>query len=232
MSTTNTLLIGAGRIARHLKFICKHKVNYWDRSQSVDMLETKIKSATHIWLAISDSAIIPFYEQNLEGKTTAQLVHFSGALYDSRISGAHPLMSFPEELLPDEVYGKIFFALDDVKKSLEQLMPGFINPYFQISHDKKSLYHALCVSSGNFPQILWSLCLQSFKDMQVPDQAIDIYIKQIADNFIAHKEKALTGPLVRHDLTTIEKNISALQKNEVNSKIADIYKTFVGVYSK
>ena len=153
-------------------------------------------------------------------------------MFDARVAGAHPLMSFPEELLPQGVYSKIFFAIDDSTQSLEQLMPGFANPHFHISAEKKSLYHALCVASGNFPQLLWSLCLQPFKDIQVPDQAIEIYLKQITDNFISHKEKALTGPLVRNDFATIEKNISALQKNAEASKIVDLYKAFVGVYSK
>ena len=232
MSTSNTLLIGSGRIARHLKHWLPQKTFYcWDRSQPVQSFSPIIKSVSHIWLAISDQAIVPFYEQHLANKTAAQVVHFSGALFDSRIAGAHPLMSFPEELFPPEIYNKIFFAVDDSTRTLEQLLPGFTNPHFHISADKKSLYHALCVAAGNFPQLLWSLCLQPLKDIQVPDQAFEIYLKQITDNFIAHKEKALTGPLVRNDFATIEKNIQALQNHEETSKIADVYKTFVGVYS-
>jgi 2-dehydropantoate 2-reductase len=245
MSTSNTLIIGSGRLARHLKYwsnlnsennhlrpTTKHNLHYWDRSKPTQLLSSLVDSATHIWLAISDHAIVPFYEHHLVHKTKAQIVHFSGALYDPRISGAHPLMSFPDELLPQDIYNKIYFAVDDSMRTLQQLMPGFSNSNFQIPAEKKSLYHALCVASGNFPQILWSLCLQPFKDIEVPDQAIEIYLKQIADNFIAHKNGALTGPLVRKDLITIERNISALQNNKNASQIVELYKTFVGVYQK
>ena len=82
MSTSNTLLIGSGRLARHLKHLSvENSLNssvenshyhYWDRSQSVQSLSPIIKSVTHIWLAISDQSIVPFYEQHLANKTKSK----------------------------------------------------------------------------------------------------------------------------------------------------------------
>lgn len=232
MSTFNTLLIGSGRLARHLQYWSNlnqplaDTLNTWNRSESVETLHRLILKADLVWLAISDKAIIPFYEEYLK-TSKAKVVHFSGAIYDERIIGVHPLMSFPNELLENPVYEKIYFAIDRSGLDLKNILPGFGNQTFFLSAEQKALYHALCVSAGNFPQLLWSLCLKEFRALKVPDQAIELYVQQIANLFAAHKENSLTGPLVRNDLETIEKNILAIQKNQA---LTEIYKTFAGVY--
>lgn len=243
MSTLNTLLIGSGRLARHLQHWSQlnkssiqsislsgtqESINLvtWNRSEPIELLNKHIESAQIIWLAISDKAIVPFFEEHLK-TTKATVVHFSGALYDARILGAHPLMSFPEGLLDNEVYGSVHFAVDESVKNLKDLLPGFDNQFFKIPADKKAIYHALCVSAGNFPQMLWSLTLKEFRNLHVPDQAVELYLQQITELFISYKEKSLTGPLVRGDVDTIDKNLAALS---TCSSLSTIYKTFAGVY--
>lgn len=247
MSTLNTLLIGSGRLARHLQHwsklnkVSEHSISLsqaqpqyqpnsklmtWNRSESFELLKKYLESADLIWLAISDKAIVPFFEEHLKN-TKAKVVHFSGALYEPGIYGLHPLMSFPEELLENEIYGRVYFAVDESVENLNEFLPGFENSFFKIPANQKALYHALCVSAGNFPQILWSLALKEFRSLNVPDQAVELYLNQITELFISLKEKSLTGPLVRDDLVTIEKNINALNSNP---SLSEIYKTFAGVY--
>lgn len=243
MSTINTLLIGSGRLARHLRHwtqlnkVSNQSINLagsqkdsvlmtWNRSEPTELLKTQLETSHIVWLAISDKAIVPFYEQYLKN-TRAKVVHFSGALYDPRLIGAHPLMSFPENLLENEVYGRVHFAVDESVENLQALLPGFDNSFFKIPADKKALYHALCVAAGNFPQLLWSLSLKEFRNLNVPDTAIELYLKQITESFISLKEKSFTGPLVRGDHETMEKNLLSLSKN---TSLSEIYKTFAGVY--
>ena len=243
MSTLNTLLIGSGRLARHLHHwsqlnkVSVHSISLsgsedvsalatWNRSEPFEDLKKHLETAQIIWLAISDRSIVPFFDEHLKN-TTAKVVHFSGALYDPRITGAHPLMSFPESLLDNEVYGNVHFAVDESVNDLKDLLPGFENASFKVPADQKALYHALCVTAGNFPQLLWSMTLKEFRNLNVPDQAVELYLKQITELFISLKEQSLTGPLVRADNETIEKNLSALNKNP---SLSAIYKTFAGVY--
>ena len=243
MSTLKTLLIGSGRLARHLEHWFQlnkstshsislaqtspeQKLLVWNRKDSIEQLNELSASADIIWLAISDKSIVPFFDEHLLN-SKAKVVHFSGALFDSRIFGAHPLMSFPQELLESEVYGQIQFAVDESIANLRSILPGFQNSYFKIPSDKKAMYHALCVTSGNFPQLLWSLCAKEFMNLDVPERAFELYILQITKLFLTHKEKSFTGPLVRGDSETIEKNISALNQNP---SLSAIYKTFAEVY--
>ena len=227
MHTNSTvLLIGNGRLAKHLQHWNQlvqtpNQILIWNRQQSLDLLNTYIQQAAYIWLAISDSAIVDFYNQHLSSanKTT---VHFSGALHDERLLSAHPLMTFSNELFDKSVYEKIHFCLTGVN-SLQAALPGFTNSYSQVSFDNKPLYHALCVLTGNFPQLLWNETLKEFRNLNIPDSAVEIYIQQVAANFIQQKEKALTGPMVRKDLKTIESNLKSLSAKPV---LKNIYNNF------
>ncbi len=225
------LLVGSGRLSQHLIYwnsLQKSplQISTWNRqAYSIEDLKSKIQNAEFIWLAISDSALISFFAEHLS-EAKAKIIHFSGALHDGRMISAHPLMSFPAELMAADVYPKIHFALTG-SANLQQVLPGFTNSFSLIDEKQKAFYHSLCVVAGNFPQFLWNESLNEFRKLDIPAHAIETYILQITQNFIQLKEKSLTGPLVRKDQVTIEKNLKALE----NSKLKKIYESFKGVFS-
>ncbi len=224
------LLIGSGRMATHLLhwnsiLSSPNKILTWNRSEDPKILKQFLIESNLVWLAISDSAITPFFERHLKDYS-GSVVHFSGALNDPRMKCAHPLMTFPTELLDNSVYNDIFFALTEAL-SLAEVLPGFTNSSFQLSEKEKPLYHALCVVAGNFPQLLWNEVDQKRSDLKIPDAAFNIYLQQSLNNFLKLKAKALTGPLIRGDLLTIQKNTDAL----VNTKLKSIYTAFVKEFS-
>lgn len=188
-------------------------------------LTEALSKASVVWLAISDSAIMPFYETYLSS-TKSKVVHFSGALNDARLLSVHPLMSFPQELFADTVYENIHFTLTGVT-DLKAAMPGFKNPFSILRPEHKALYHALCVVAGNFPQLLWNETLPQFQKLEIPDHAFGNYIKQITENFIQLKQASLTGPFVRKDMSTIEKNKMAL----VDTNLKNIYQSFAQTFT-
>ena len=220
------LLVGNGRLAKHLKYWNQlvqtpNQILVWNREHSQDLLKNYIQQSSTIWLAISDSAILDFYNQHL-ADTDKTVVHFSGALHDERLISAHPLMTFANELFDKTVYEKIHFSITGTD-SLQKALPSFANSFSQVSGENKSLYHALCVLAGNFPQLLWNETLKEFRNLNIPDSAVETYIQQVSANFIQQKEKALTGPLVRKDLKTIESNLQSLNKKPV---LKNIYTNF------
>lgn len=223
---SSVLLIGSGRLAQHLQYWNEslsepNTLFSWDRSQDPHLLKTLINKVQIVWLAISDSALIPFYEYHLEGHDI-KVVHFSGALNDDRLISTHPLMSFPHQLFAPEVYTRIHFVINGCE-NLSQALPNFKNTFSHLEASEKSFYHALCVVSGNFPQMLWTQVAKEFQDLNIPTEGLDLYIKQICENYLSLKEKAITGPLIRKDSITIQKNISSLDRNE---KLKNIYQVF------
>lgn len=226
------LLVGSGKLSRHLTHWFNLNNRFpitflaWNRHQSQHLLYQHLLTATHIWLAISDSSIVSFYEKYLINYL-GTVVHFSGALQDDRIICAHPLMSFPEKVYDENLYSSIYFALTGCEK-LSFALPGFNNPFFLLPAELKSLYHALCVVAGNFPQMLWNEVYRLSTLHNIPSAVFDLYIKTIAENFLSMKEKSITGPISRKDNLTINKNIKALSE----TSLQPIYQLFAQEFSK
>ena len=225
----SVLLVGSGRLAKHLKFWNSLgsqplPLAEWNRTQSKEKFQSLAHEATHIWLAVSDSAIASLCEVIPAGKT---VVHFSGALTISGAACAHPLMSFSGGLLDRSIYAKIHFVVNGAE-NLQILLPGFTNSFSVLSAEQKSHYHALCVIAGNFPQLLWSRTQRQLQELSIPTSATDLYLRQITENFIVQGEGSVTGPLVRKDAVTLQSNINSLSSDP---KLQNIYSAFVREFS-
>lgn len=210
--TQSLLLIGSGRLARHLSFyleLSKTPFRTWSRDrQSLDELNALLSDASTVALAISDDALGSFIDGSLRS-FGGRIVHFSGSWHREGILSAHPLMSFGTELYPGDFYPKIHFSLTGTD-SLRDLFPDWANSFSKISAEQKPLYHALCVLGGNFPVLLWNKMESDLKAMGLPEEGIRLYIQRVSDNYLKMGSLALTGPLVRKDETTIQKNLAAL----------------------
>ena len=138
------LLIGNGRVARHFRHyfsLLKLPFSTWNRSESLLRLHEKLSVCSHILLLISDSVIDEFIIQHLK-KTEAMLIHFSGSLVSSHAFGAHPLMTFSENLYDLECYHEFSFVLDHDAPPFETLLPGLSNRYVRLDKSLKAKYHA------------------------------------------------------------------------------------------
>jgi predicted short-subunit dehydrogenase-like oxidoreductase (DUF2520 family) len=221
------LIIGSGRVANHFKYYFTLKqipFLSWSRKENSEseLLPLLEQVATALVL-ISDSAIKDFYQQKLN-VFRGSVVHFSGALEIAGTDGFHPLMTFGPELYKPEFYESIFFSSSSEEK-FRVCFPKLSNPVFVLNPAHKALYHALCVMSGNFSQILWRQGLLNLESLGVPPQAFHLYLHRGLENFIAHPQRSLTGPLARKDWQTMQGNVEALPEN-----LQQLYLAFVKFY--
>lgn len=227
LSSFSILLIGSGRVARHLShYLSLLNIHFetWDRAQDPHAISRKVAEATHILLAISDSALESFYGKHLAGHDKV-VVHFSGAHHFDDMIAAHPLMTFGPDLYSLETYKKIHFALTGTK-DLPSAIPGLENSYSVLAAEDKALYHAYCVLGGNFTTLLVNKMLEGLESLNIPRQAASIYIQQTLENTLASSSKALTGPLARKDVSTVEANLEALK----NDPYLEVYKSFLKIH--
>lgn len=227
-SSISFLLIGSGRVARHFAhYFNQLNIHFqtWDRSQDPHALRVKVAAATHVLLAISDSALQGFYRQHLLGHDDKVVVHFSGAHSFEGMVSAHPLMTFGNDLYDLDFYKKIHFTLTGVS-TLDEALPGLTNSYSWLPSAQKALYHTYCVMGGNFVTLLIARMLSGFATMKVPAEAAHLYVQKVVENTFANPDAALTGPLVRKDADTVAANLKALE----NDPALQIYKAFLETY--
>ena len=223
-------IVGKGRLAGHLLHYFRLKnmhVVQWYRGQTRTP-EQALYTANIILILINDDEIEKFIKANkwLKNKT---VIHASGSLVTKLAQGFHPHFNFTQQLYKEETYEKIPFVTEKGGKSFREIFPNLSNPCFEIATKDRPLYHALTVMSGNFSTILWQACNKAYmKKLKLPDTFFIPYIQNCVDQFAEDPENALTGPLVRGDKKTIQKNIQSLK----GSPLQDIYKTFVKKYPK
>ena len=230
--TIHYLIIGNGRLARHLQFYFESlSLSYFIWHHATHFPEELIELATksvRILLAIPDRALAPFILA-YPSVPKEKWLHLSGALSLPGIYSAHPLGSFGEKLNPVSWYSKIYFIIEqqlaDKEMSLSELLPGVPNLSAKISSQDKAYYHSLCVLSNNFTTILFQKLFSGLEqDLHIPKVAAYNYLRQTVYN-LEKTNNPLTGPLARNDKDTIEKNIKSLKDRQ--DSFAEIYEAFV-----
>ena len=223
------LIIGNGRVARHMKHylaLLNLPALHWHRQYSLDDLHVKLTHSTHVLLLINDDAIVDFHQQYLANDNHLCL-HFSGSLLCTSIIGAHPLMTFAHELYSLATYQSIPFILDEKAPEFACILPGLNNPHARIKAAQKAKYHALCVMAGNFSCLLWQKLFKTLEnEFNINANYAKPYLTQITENLLKNPDSILTGPLVRGDKKTIQRNLQALKADPFHL----IYDSFVACY--
>jgi predicted short-subunit dehydrogenase-like oxidoreductase (DUF2520 family) len=235
----NYAIVGGGRLARHFSqyfHLLEIPHTRWVRDRyspfntfelrdAEQRLRKTVRKADRVLLLVSDDAIGALLKQYpfLHDK---QLIHCSGALCFPGIAGAHPLMTFADELYGLDTYESVPFMIE-AGHSFTDLFPDLPNPHFAIKVEDKARYHAMCVMAGNFSQVLWKSVSERFEQqLELPAGTLRPYLKQVTDNFINTPETALTGPLPRNDQQTIMRNLQALD----GDPLQDLYQAFIRFY--
>ena len=233
MQSKRHLLIGSGQSAFHLNEYLKLLssidnsivVTHWSRkTHSESDLSVKIQNADCVYLLIKDDSLIEFYNRHPSLKEKP-CFHFSGALasFGNCIS-VHPLMSFASHKpLALDLYKSIPFVTDHSQRPKDFLLPNSVQ---MVSPEDKKLYHALCVISGNFTVLLWTMVQKQFTKMNLPPEILNPYLNQIAKQLMEDPEKSLSGPFLRKDFKTIEAHLESIH----STPLEPIYLGFLKSY--
>jgi predicted short-subunit dehydrogenase-like oxidoreductase (DUF2520 family) len=212
---------------------------YGGRHVSID----KAKFASGItWLAVSDSAIRSC-AGDLASKATWKnkvVLHSSGALSSDELSAlrkrgasvasVHPMMTFVPGEIPD-LEGVAWTVEGDARaiRVASQAVRGLGGTVVRIEKDKKPLYHAfgaflsplLVVHLDRAAEVATAAGI-SRKDVS---RFMEPIVRRTLDNLFTHVAekngagRAFSGPLVRGDVSTIERHLKALRKTPGARKI-------------
>lgn len=224
-NTTPCGVVGSGRMATHFAHYLKLSgvpFKQWSRSTNSENPEIFLKGCRAVFLLISDDAIAPFLEK-YPGLKEMNPIHFSGSLYMEEVPSIHPLMTFSTELYGLEKYRSIPFIHEKGRVSLREILPELPNPSQAMDFKMKSLYHSLCVLSGNFTTMLWQKVFTDFDEkLDLDDELLIPYMEQTFENLKGNWKEALTGPLARRDSATVKRNLKALEGDTYEN----VYRSF------
>jgi predicted short-subunit dehydrogenase-like oxidoreductase (DUF2520 family) len=162
------------------------------------------------------------------------VIHCSGALssaclmplkeqFNALIASFHPLKPFSQGHFSDSALSKTHMVFEGDEDVLEKLAPAFLKcgvTLSRIDPKAKPLYHASAVFASNYPLLLLELTEKNLIKMgikPVQAKAISHHLMQTAlDNYQRHQcaKKALTGPLARGDVKTIDLHLGHLPREQ------------------
>lgn len=188
-------------------------------------------------LITSPDAIIVDIAYQLAEKTKIKagslFVHCCGALSSDILSplkdkGAyvasiHPMRSFANPELAVDSFAGTYCAIEGDQEAMVRLVPFFEGigaVTFRIAQDKKALYHAASVFASNYLVTLGQEAINCLREAEVDEpiatRIILSLMRSVFENLDSSQspQEALTGPIQRADLTTIEAHLQALKNEE------------------
>lgn len=186
-------------------------------------LQSLLAKVDRVGLLISDRAIGTFYQEHFDALKNKLVFHCSGALCHPLIESAHPLMTFSEALYTEDQYRQITFVLERGRAQFQDIFPELPNLHVDIESKNKALYHALCVCAGNLTTLLQQDALKEFENLNIPQPAVEAFVRQTISNFFEQPRTSLTGPLARKDVSTIQANLESLK----GTRLQGVYQQFV-----
>lgn len=234
-SLLQPLIVGDGRLARHWKHYLDLKslpFLEWHRGLGVSFAafaNDHAQTIGSVYVLISDAALATFFaEHRADLPIETPWFHASGALVITGMTDAHPLMTFSQDLYSLAQYEGITITSVERGDALAPLLGNLNNMMVQILAEEKARYHALCVLGAAGTGALWQWLETEYQKLGIAPPAWHPYQKQIFENLSAQGRAAITGPWVRGDKVTIEKNQNAL----AGSPGETLYKILKGIYDE
>ena len=151
----------------------------------------------------------------------------------AKVSGFHPIQTFPKNIsiqqLKKNISHNIVFGIECEKKIqpiMKQLAKKMNGKSVFITSEIKPLYHLACVVSSSFSITLLKVIEEIASNFPFAEEwktaFSPILLSSIANALSTSPSSALTGPIPRGDVKTIEMHLNALQK--FSPQLISIYK--------
>jgi len=237
-----------GLSARHMQTI--QESNQLINAECIDTCPWKVTSkADVVFITTPDDAIEQTCQQLIENngmRQNAIIYHCSGSLSSSILASAikeghgagsfHPLQSFPVKHITPNPFENIYVSVEGSKEAIEQgrIIADDLNAMItEVSTEGKTLYHAAAVVASNYLVTLLELARQLNVHAGIPDNIALKVLEPLIQGTLKNIDKhgvtnALTGPISRGDLRTIQNHVISITKDLPDFK--NLYNT-LGQYT-
>jgi predicted short-subunit dehydrogenase-like oxidoreductase (DUF2520 family) len=225
------------------RYECSVKGAELTKSIAFKEIKELVDNSEMLFITTNDDAIINVCNSLVSNNILREgqiIVHMSGASSSKILENAkeigcsiysiHPLQSFADvDKAIEDLKSTVFSIEGDADKIeiIENMFNKTSNKYFKLSSEQKSLYHiAACVMS-NYLVTLMEYGLSLLNEIGIDNEegykAFYPLIQGSIDNiYNLGTKKALTGPIARGDIDTIDQHMKALK--ELDHDKLEIYK--------
>lgn len=205
-------------------------------------MEQIVRDNDTLFVTVPDGAIAKVwdYMRNLDIRNK-NICHCSGsiastAFFDAQNKGAfaysvHPLYAINDKYNSWQDLANAYFAIEGSAEHLAEIRSIFQragNTIITMDTDKKALYHAAAVMASNLVTSLFDLSSQMLVkcgfDKKSSIQALLPLLKgNVANIEKAGIKNALTGPIERNDVITVNRHLQAFRQND-DVLVQELYK--------
>ena len=198
----------------------------------------KLPSFGIIFLAVPDQAVEVVAKKIARFTPSPRLsfVHVSGslglgaldALRDHPVGSFHPLQSFPEAR-GEAAFQGITVAVDASTPTLMRRLRALARAIGarpkHVEDRERALYHAAAVFASNYVDVVLAKAVDLLRDAGWSEKAAIEGLLPLTEGVLANVRlrgpiAALTGPVRRGDVSTVEGHLAALQ----GAPVADLYR--------
>lgn len=197
----------------------------------------ELPAADLFLITVPDQQITPI-AQELAGNPNlhpgTMVMHCSGALTsdclnslrarECKVASLHPSFSFREPQFSINQFVTIPCAIEGDVAAVEFITPLFTGigaQIYQIATENKALYHAAAVFGSNYVITLLQQAHHCFLAAGLSEQqakdVLDALLPSVVENVkqVSEPKLALTGPIQRGDVTTIQQHLQVLTEPDV-----------------
>ncbi len=197
-------------------------------ARAVNSLADAVAGADLVLLAVPDGTIASIAQDLALIDSGAAVVHTSGfhsadtlhAVEDTRpIGGLHPAVAIPTVEEAPALLEGVVFAVESNHPRLTRWLYRLVDHWkgipVAIRPDSKAMYHAALSIASNFTVVLFAMAERVLErvglDRESARRALLPLLRSTADNLARlPPAQALTGPLAREDLSTVDGHLAAL----------------------
>lgn len=196
-------------------------------------LEEFVTNCDVIWITTPDDAIVSVW-MSLQSMSISNKIicHFSGSLSSVVFSGRekygvsacsiHPMYAFSDKNTCYRKLNTVLFTMEGDKEALEPmkaLFESFHNRVCVIAPENKIRYHMAAAMASNLMAGLYQMSADALKQAGFDDGSARDLLEPLVRNNIDKilsdgPEAALTGPLERGDVHTVQAHINELTPEE------------------
>lgn len=203
------------------------------RTESFDSLKQLADQSQIIFITTPDSFIIPVWEQLKELSLTNQIIcHCSGALSSDSFSGMesmsvsccsiHPMLPFSNKFSSYQQLEHAFFTVEGHPHAVQvitDLLTSYGNEVCRIDAAAKPEYHAAASILSNQVIAVLDTGYRLLEDCGFSREkavaATAALVRQNIENVLSQGcVHALTGPIERGDVSTVEKHLQVLNPED------------------